>query len=387
MLELQEVELLNKVLEKALKVRGNNRSDPPSNKVPPTICSTHAKASSCPSTKEKPPTPASRTSASSTKPGVYLLNPPYRTNHEKKRNHGPGKAAVNKLFNKASSGQLATKKDTYDRERQTETMEDSSKKESTIVKAASHSTSAMEAAEEKDHQYFTLKDKGSTLKLPVEYRREYTRNSRLWEKFYEAQSNLPSTCPPFIQKLQTTFTPSCPGMSLSELEDNIAQLEQAVSVIQQSVEGFKSNHSAVRRHWENYRSLLFSEVLQEQTLQHLSSLHRLQEGAEQYLKWSEQQSSSLTSIEPTRCRTSTRTARPILLYSNPLELSQLASCRLRVLELQQKIYLHKVLRDELLAEAESQCHEAPASRALFRAIYTELCEGGDRFPVLVHEEN
>ncbi|KAM4632151.1 tubulin epsilon and delta complex protein 2 isoform 1-T2 [Discoglossus pictus] len=368
--ELHEVELLNKALERALRVRGSFRGE---SSVKPT--SYIQRAPSCPPTKEAPPKTAYKTAPSSTKTVQYLLNPPYKTNPEKKRVSNFRKVVA------TSSTELATIKDTYNRDGQSDTKEDFCRTE--MAKSVSL-PSFFPDVETTEEQLVTLKDKGATLKLPVEYRREYTRNSRLWEKFYETP-HLRASQSEFIQKLQTTFTQGCTEMSLSELEEEVVRLEQILSSLQQSLNSSKKCQWTGPRHWQSYHSLLILEALQQETYQQLSALHQLQQAAEQHSNLYGQQPIGATYTEPRGCPASSCSGAPLLLYSNPAELTQLTVRRLQVLELQQKIYLHKVLREELLAEAESQCHKAPAYWMLYRAIYTQLCEGGDKFPVLVHD--
>ncbi|KAG9476830.1 hypothetical protein GDO78_002295, partial [Eleutherodactylus coqui] len=73
--DLQEVELLNKALEKALRVRQTSKTDSPVNKTP--TC--EQTSSSCPVAKEKPIKALTTLAQKGTKPVTYQLNPPYKT--------------------------------------------------------------------------------------------------------------------------------------------------------------------------------------------------------------------------------------------------------------------------------------------------------------------
>nr|XP_009937511.1 PREDICTED: uncharacterized protein C16orf59 homolog [Opisthocomus hoazin] len=98
------------------------------------------------------------------------------------------------------------------------------------------------------------------------------------------------------------------------------------------------------------------------------------------------------------CDSAGMLAVPLLCYSSFQELSDLFALKLKVSILHQEIALQKrhmenkkgnplqVMMAELLPVLESRLYpEAPAAQ-LYRAIYTQLCEGGKRFPVLVRDE-
>ncbi|KAM4697955.1 tubulin epsilon and delta complex protein 2 [Rhinophrynus dorsalis] len=387
--ELQEMEMLNKALEKALRVREKIKPEPHGVKAP----TKSQKSQSCPPAKEKSPKPTSKTSKPIAKAATSQLNPPYKTNPEKRRVRGSVRLTSNaKAVLAACQGQQGTERGTEKTEGtnsgQAKAREDSSRAENTLRNPIPPPCTLpmTEKQEEREEQPFTLKHKGATLRLPLEYQREYTRSSRLWEKFYEIQNLPPAAPPPFLQMLQATFVPDSPRVSLSQLEEETMRLKSAVSSLYQRLDLILQCPDPGPPQWQNYRELLMLESLQEDVTKELSALHQLHIDAEQYRKWDEKHSTGATHIEPRVCPSYLRKGSPILVYSHPRELSELTRCRLRVLELKQKIGLLKVLSEELLAEAESRCHSAPESALLYRSIYTLLCEGGEHFPVLVHED-
>ncbi|XP_067162224.1 tubulin epsilon and delta complex protein 2 isoform X2 [Apteryx mantelli] len=68
------------------------------------------------------------------------------------------------------------------------------------------------------------------------------------------------------------------------------------------------------------------------------------------------------------------------------ELRDLFALKLQVSMLNQEIAIQKVMMAELLPVLESRLHPEASAIQLYRAIYTQLCEGGKRFPVLVRDE-
>ncbi|XP_075422528.1 tubulin epsilon and delta complex protein 2 isoform X2 [Ascaphus truei] len=333
--ELEDVELLNRALEKALRVRGSSRSETPVVRAPPNT----QKAPSAPPT--KPPKSTCRISKPGRKTATYILNPPYRTNPERKRVRGSGRPASNPVVARSDTpGCLPAEKGSRSCAGQPEARGDSGTAESMLGKSVSHSakeTPVVETKGDRGEPNFTLKDKGETLKLPLAYRREHKRNSRLWEKFYEIQH--PASQPPCIQKLQATFHPTCSGHSLSELEEGVSRMERALVSLRQSTDTAKQWRGTGPQHWQNYRSLLTFEALEEETSQKLSALHQLRQSAEQYLRGAE--GSRALGADQRGCPTPFHRAPTLLIYSSSQELAQLTRCRLRVLELRQKIYLQK----------------------------------------------
>ncbi|XP_018091968.1 tubulin epsilon and delta complex protein 2 isoform X2 [Xenopus laevis] len=380
---MQEVELLNKALEKALRVRGTSSSETSAVKMP----SSAQRTQSHPTIVEKPAKQPSKTVDLRTKSAAYRLNPPYRTNPEKKRVCGSGRATSNgKSVLLASSAPPGR---TNDNNTKSESKEELKTGKNMIGSSIGDSSlpAPSENLGDTEPCYVKLKHIGASLKLPMEYRREYTRNNKLWEKFYEIQNIISSPQPLLMEMLQETFVAGSPRQSLAELEEETLRLKMAVTSIQQRIDITEKWPAAGSRHWLNYRALMSLEVLQEELAQDLLALRLLKQDVEQYLKWDEGSHAGTIPLKPRCCPASVRLAPPLLVYNQFQELSQLTRCRLRILELQQKIYLQKVLSAELLSEADSCCHDAPESWMLFRAIYTQLCEGGDRFPVLVREDN
>ncbi|KAG8433174.1 hypothetical protein GDO86_017457 [Hymenochirus boettgeri] len=377
---MQEVELLNKVLEKALKVRGNSSLEPAGMKVPAT-------SQTYPHTSKRP---TSRMRDLRKKQDSCKMNPPYKTNPEKKRILRSGRRTSDcKATVLPCSAQSTRENNKSANEKQPEAREGSDIVENVMEKFVSASSIApsMENTEDSESNCFTLQHKGATLKLPIEYRREYARNSRLWDKFYDIQNITPPSQPHFMQMLQSTFVPGSPRVSLYELEEEVIRLKLTLRAMKKTID-FTENHTEPGPyHWQNYRTLLILEDLQKELSSNLLALQHLREDISVYQKWDEGSHTDNSNPKPRSCPASVRLPPLLLIYNHVDELSELTRFKLRIQELQQKIHLQKVLSTELLAEAESRCHRAPESWILFRAIYTQLCEGGENFPVLIREDN
>nr|XP_047920978.1 tubulin epsilon and delta complex protein 2 [Anser cygnoides] len=86
------------------------------------------------------------------------------------------------------------------------------------------------------------------------------------------------------------------------------------------------------------------------------------------------------------CGSAGTLAVPVLWYSSFQELRDLFALKLQVSMLHQEIALQKLTMTELLPVLESKAYPEASAAQLYRAIYTQLCEGGERFPVLVRDE-
>ncbi|XP_056389648.1 tubulin epsilon and delta complex protein 2 [Hyla sarda] len=376
--DLQEVELLNKALQKALRVRETSKTDLPVNKTPaPPSCSV---------TKEKTIEPLNKLMQKGTKPMTYQLNPPYKTIPDRRRVQQPRqRSSIKKSTSATPSKPPATKHSSSGDGGQLDTEMSTTGPCTAPAKPMSPPSTVLHLDNFHAKRPCTLKEKGATLKLPAEYQQAYMKSNRLWEKFCAIQDNLPASRPSFIQKLQTTFAPESPKLSLFEIEEETARLQREVRSWQQNVDRANNWQGTGLARWQNYRSLLLLEALQEEVAKYQSELQNLQLVAKEYRNWAEKHSINTTCLVQKGCPTVYSKSPPVLVYNHLRELHELTCSRLRVLELQQKIHVQKVLGEELLIEAESWSQSAPTC-LLLRAIYTQLCEGGDTFPVLVQDD-
>ncbi|NXL04174.1 TEDC2 protein, partial [Mesembrinibis cayennensis] len=228
----------------------------------------------------------------------------------------------------------------------------------------------------------TLQEKGCQLKLPLPYRKAYSRSSRAWERCRLCQTSADAAAARnrFIERIQTTFCSPMPAFSPAEIEEELKVLQDVPSLLKQYVEAEPADHPTLQR---EYESLLTLERLQTTASQCLQKLQLLRAACT-----GEVGSCSPACVPPRgrTCGSAGVLAVPLLCYSSLQELRDLFALKLQVSMLHQEIALQKVMMAELLPVLESRlCPEASAAQ-LYRAIYTQLCEGGKRFPVLVRDE-
>ncbi|NXS71798.1 TEDC2 protein, partial [Pandion haliaetus] len=233
----------------------------------------------------------------------------------------------------------------------------------------------------------TLQEKGCQLKLPIPYRKAYSRNSRAWERCRLCQTSADAAAARncFIERIQTTVSfLSSPPPSMStnpaEIEEELKVLQDVPSLLSQYVEAEPADHPTVQR---EYESLLTLEGLQTTVSQCLHKLQLLRADCAGDV------GSCCPACVPPRgqmCDSAAMLAVPLLCYSSFQELRDLFALKLQVSMLHQEIALQKVMMAELLPVLESRLYPEASAAQLYRAIYTQLCEGGKRFPVLVRDE-
>ncbi|XP_053412122.1 tubulin epsilon and delta complex protein 2 isoform X1 [Nycticebus coucang] len=232
---------------------------------------------------------------------------------------------------------------------------------------------------------FTLKEKGSMLQLPTAFRKEASQNSRLWAQLSSAQSrdsmDAIAAKTQFLQKMQAASGQPGPALSAAEVEAEMGHLKEACSQLRLRM---REELSAAPTDWtQEYRCLLTLEglwAIAGRCLHRLQQLHTVL--AEQPLGPCPVGRPSRVSVacgggaDPSR-------SPQLLLYSSTQELQTLAALRLRVAMLNQQIHLEKVLMAELLPLVSSQ---GQPSLALCRAMHSLLCEGGERFLTILHDD-
>ncbi|NXW18350.1 TEDC2 protein, partial [Circaetus pectoralis] len=235
-------------------------------------------------------------------------------------------------------------------------------------------------------QTVTLQEKGCQLKLPIPYRKAYSRNSRAWERCRLCQTSADAAAARsrFIERIQTTVSfLSSPPPSTStpaEIEEELKVLQDVPSLLSQYVEAEPADYPTLER---EYESLLTLEGLQTTVSQCLHKLQLLRADCTGDIG-----SCSPACVPPRgqMCDSAGILAVPLLCYSSFQELRDLFALKLQVSMLHQEIALQKVMMAELLPVLESRLYPEASAAQLYRAIYTQLCEGGKRFPVLVRDE-
>ncbi|NWT87515.1 TEDC2 protein, partial [Lanius ludovicianus] len=229
----------------------------------------------------------------------------------------------------------------------------------------------------------TLQEKGCQLKLPLPYRKAYSRNSRAWERCHLCQTSADAAAARtrFMERIQTTVSfPSRHRVQLlCKIEEELRGLQDVPSRLRQYVEAESADPPTLQG---EYESLLTLEGLQTTVSQCLQKLQLLRADCTGDV------GSCSPACVPARgqmCDSADMLAVPLLCYSSLQELRDLFALKLQVSMLHQEIALQKVMMAELLPVLEPRPF-LEGSAGLFRAIHTQLCEGGRRFPVLVRDE-
>ncbi|XP_032930200.1 tubulin epsilon and delta complex protein 2 [Catharus ustulatus] len=237
----------------------------------------------------------------------------------------------------------------------------------------------------------TLQEKGCQLKLPLLYRKAYSRNSRAWERcrLCPTSADAAAARTRFMERIQTTFCSTKLTPSPAEIEEELRGLQDVPSYLRQYVEAEPADHPTLQG---EYESLLTLEGLQTAVCQCLQKLQLLRTALESQLRLYPDCTGDMGSCSPAcvpargqTCDSADMLAVPLLCYSSLQELRDLFALKLQVSMLHQEIALQKVMMAELLPVLEPRPF-LEGSAGLFRAIHTQLCEGGQRFPVLVSDE-
>ncbi|OXB70870.1 UNVERIFIED_CONTAM: hypothetical protein H355_014759 [Colinus virginianus] len=207
------------------------------------------------------------------------------------------------------------------------------------------------------------------LELPLPYRKAHSRNSSCF--CFEFRSPMPTLSP-------------------AEIEEELKALQDVPSRLSLYVETESADHPTLQR---EYESLLTLEGLQSTASQCLHKLQLLRAAVESQRSLHTDCTGDRGHCCAARAAAGARVcssvgmlAAPLLCYSGLQELSDLFALKLRVSMLHQEIALQKLTMTELLPVLDSRPCPGTSVAQLYRAIYTQLCEGGERFPVLVQDE-
>ncbi|XP_078519135.1 tubulin epsilon and delta complex protein 2 isoform X2 [Lissotriton helveticus] len=383
----------------------------------------------CPASvlKEKTPRPTSATLATkpnpTRKPQGYVLHAPYRTNPEKKRSRGGSVAAAQVARSTKESGRVHTREASQPKGPRSSSTNGPNQQQSEA--AGSHAPKTSTKGGDADRlledlevdgpdpvssekriltvvsggskaQRFTLKESGHTLKLPVPFRQASSKNERLWEKILLYQ-NTPCAVSEtqFIEKLETSFDSVSPAFSPAVVGMEVMGFRNTHSFLNQQLQAQTSLENKGPLSWEKeYEGLLTLESLQAAVAQHLSRLQKLREAADLHMRLDSGSRAGTTGalqvdglgIGRGRCCNTASLTRPLLVYSNVRDLKEMETQKLRVARLQQQIDIQKILMAELIPLLESRSFLGPSLALPYRSIYTQLCEGGQKFPALVFDD-
>ncbi|KAM6378917.1 tubulin epsilon and delta complex protein 2 isoform 2-T2 [Pluvialis apricaria] len=193
----------------------------------------------------------------------------------------------------------------------------------------------------------TLQEKGCQLKLPLPYRKVYSRNSRAWERCRLCQTSVDAAAARnrFIERIQTTFCSPMPAFSPAEIEEELKVLQDVPSLLSQYVEAEPEDCLTLQG---EYESLLTLEGLQTTVSQCLHKLQLLRAAVESQTRLRPGCTEDIGSCSPAcvpprgqTCDGAGVLAVPLLCYSSFQELRDLFALKLRVSMLHQEIALQQ----------------------------------------------
>ncbi|XP_071461506.1 tubulin epsilon and delta complex protein 2 isoform X1 [Marmota flaviventris] len=236
---------------------------------------------------------------------------------------------------------------------------------------------------------FTLKEKGTLLQLPANFRKVVSQNSRLWAQLNSTQTSnstdATSTAKAqFLQKLQATSGWPGPRLSAVEIELEAQRLRKACVMVRLRLQEELS--SAPADWMQEYRCLLTLEGLQAIVGQYLQRLQVLRTAVREQLPVPCLVERLPQASSPCGGGVDPAWSPQLLLYSSTQELQTLATLKLRVAMLEQQVHLEKVLMAELLPLVNTQEPQGPSWLAMCRAVHSLLCEGGECFLTILQDD-
>ncbi|KAK7167146.1 hypothetical protein R3I94_001523 [Phoxinus phoxinus] len=213
--------------------------------------------------------------------------------------------------------------------------------------------------------------------LPV-WRAQRTKQIRLWKKVLTQQSKPVPERTRFTERLRANFPSEWPSRCPAEITAELDVLSQRCLDLTHCFTHSDSGTS----HEREYESLRMLEGLERMAADLLTCAHQRKKDWE---RWDKSSSGALCPIrrrgewgDPDRS-----CLPPILSYSSETELGELESQRLRVEQLQQAIRLQKAMSDKLVSFWDAHSGAGRPSAVALRGVYSLLAEGGVQFPSLV----
>uniref|UniRef100_UPI00398F336A tubulin epsilon and delta complex protein 2 isoform X2 n=1 Tax=Pristiophorus japonicus TaxID=55135 RepID=UPI00398F336A len=228
-------------------------------------------------------------------------------------------------------------------------------------------------------KFFTLQGSGSMLKLPLEWRKQRSRNARLWEKVSASETDAIKEKACFMQRIQSAFHSQLPTVSYVQIEEQLGNIRDLHKCIEQCLRTdslLNSSGPLSRQHeYESQQTLTRCQ----DTVSSL--LYQIQQFTDAEAFWVKFGGCWRPSFK--MCKGFGSKCAPLLFYSSLQELKEMETLWFQVQTLQRQIQIQKAMAEELLPILFSS---GPPEQSLFyfyRAVYSQLCEGGEQFPVLV----
>uniref|UniRef100_A0A8C5SBE1 Tubulin epsilon and delta complex protein 2 n=1 Tax=Laticauda laticaudata TaxID=8630 RepID=A0A8C5SBE1_LATLA len=210
----------------------------------------------------------------------------------------------------------------------------------------------------------TLQQNGSSLKLPLPYQKAFSKYVRLLEKCQDLKTDPEAavTRSQFLEKLQATFFSPTPAFTPMEVKQELVHLRDL--------------HLLITQHMEAERPALVSHA-------EFASLCMNDKDDSDHDFWDfchaslgEQTCSDPDLLGPPR----------LLFYSSLDELKEMEALKLQVAMLDQKLQIQTAMETELLPLLEPGRLPESSRPSAIRAVYSLMCESGEHVPVLVKDE-
>ncbi|XP_063170953.1 tubulin epsilon and delta complex protein 2 [Candoia aspera] len=448
--ELKELELLNRALEKALRVRSKFQQVPretvkvseAAGKKPASHAALEQPAST---SKEKVPetaqmSPVSRKLVSSKKPTAYMLKAPYKTEVNVKRPpvkipagwssrtaKVPGKklspagvaSTKSKPWAKTAKGScqkihVATERGCQLSSSKCLQSGGDFAETGVLVPTVDPVVEALAGpcpprrdppTKEMMPPTSTLQENGSSLKLPLPYQKAFTKYVRLLEKCQDLKTPPEAAVAKnhFLEKLQATFFSPMPAFTPTEVKQELVHLHDLHLLVTERMKAESPEALGENPTWDReYESLVTLQALQEVVEQHLHKVHQMQEAMVSHAEFLPLASLCMSNNEDDKddslglcCASLGEQAcwdqdllgpPPLLFYSSLDELKDMEALKLQVAMLNQKLQIQTAMEMELIPLLEPGSLSESSRPSVIRAAYSLLCEGGEHVPVLVKDE-
>ncbi|XP_048465786.1 uncharacterized protein LOC109924040 isoform X2 [Rhincodon typus] len=227
---------------------------------------------------------------------------------------------------------------------------------------------------------FTLQGSGSTLKLPLEWRKQQCRNARLWGQVSTSQTDEIQKAS-FMQRIQSAFHSQLPPVSYAQIEEQLDNVRELYKCIDQYIRTDPLlNSSGPLSCQREHESLQMLERCQDTVSSLIQQIEQLMAAETFWMKFGD-----CWTVNFKKCKCFGSKSAPLLFYSTLQELKEMEALRFQVRTLQRQIQIQKAMAEELLPILFSSMPSEQSIYHLYRAVYSQLCEGGEQFPALVRD--
>ncbi|GCB68026.1 hypothetical protein scyTo_0000804 [Scyliorhinus torazame] len=252
-------------------------------------------------------------------------------------------------------------------------------KESVQLSASGRNMPLGESSSMEKPTFFTLQESGSALKLPLEWRKQRSRNARLRERVSTGDTEQIQEKASFMQRLQSAFHSQLPTINYAQIEKQLDNIREFYKCIDQYVHTDPMLNSSGPLSWQHeYESLQILERCQDTVSSLFHQIQQLMDAEAFWVKFG-----NCRRLSFKMCNGFGSECAPLLFYSSLQDLKEMEALRFQVQTLQKQIQIQKAMAEELLPILLSSGPPEQSPYHLYRAVYSQLCEGGEQFPTLV----